>query len=237
MRLDTNIGSPLDHYLGHGGSLRFRSLAVLFLGILLFACLEACVQPTGGTTDIEKHSELFLQDTTLDPEGKTWVFETNDPAYWSSAGYTLWSSNGTSHAAGESWDRTYILTKTSGDAAAGYGVFFGYDSGPTMLTALINLQGKFCVGEMVDGAFQMLKDWTSSEDLNGTVGTPDTIQISYAGETKTYSVFLGSNSTAAFSFVDTVEPYHDGGEEGFLVVISYNDQFPQNPVRVVYEVP
>jgi hypothetical protein len=63
------------------------------------------------------------------------------------------------------------------------------------------------------------------------------VRITYDGDTKIYSVYLGENDTAAYSFEDTVEPYHDGGEEGFLAVISYNDDFPQTPVRVVYHVP
>jgi hypothetical protein len=219
-------------------------LGTLVLTGLILMGLTTCKlgspgDPPGGW---EEHSELFDTNTELySGEGETWVFETNDPAFWTSAGYTLWARNDTKHKLGDSWNRSFSLTKESGDEAAGYGILFGYDDDPThgttMLVVMINLQAEYCVGELVGSSFQMVKGWTASEDLKGIKGEEDTVRITYDGDTKIYSVYLGENDTAAYSFEDTVEPYHDGGEEGFLAVISYNDDFPQTPVRVVYHVP
>ncbi len=116
-------------------------LKVLLWGLAL-AALAACNldPPADPPAGFEEHSELFVADPD-DPQGKTWIFQTNDPAYWSSAGYTLWARNGTDHAAGLSWDRSFTLTKESGDEAAGYGVLFGYDEDPVH-----GLNGFFCVG-------------------------------------------------------------------------------------------
>lgn len=213
-----------------------RLLAVLFV----LALVGACALPRtgeGGSGAIQEHSDLFVPGTPVG--GKTiWTFETNDTAYWSSSGYTLWGKTGSSHAEDTDWTRTVALTKDSGDGAAGYGIVFGYVDdptyGPTMLVVMINTEGKYCAGEAVGSDYHEILPWTSSASLQTGLSQANELALSYAHTTQTYS--LAINGTAETTFQeDSVAPYHNGGADGFLAVISYNDNFPATPVRVVFE--
>ena len=82
------------------------------------------------------HSDLFVVD------GGDVTFTTNDPAYWTENGYTLWAPTGGSPNPFASIGRN--LVKTEGDADAGYGlVFCHYDThdsafAETMLVVMLN---------------------------------------------------------------------------------------------------
>ena len=178
---------------------------------------------------IEERSELFVESLPGTVE-----FETNDPRFWGPYGYTLWALRGPDQApfAG----RTVTAAKVSGDGSAGFGVVFcAYDSadplvGETMLVVMINTGREFIVGEVAGGEFREIVPWTSCAALRLGYGQENTIALA-AGPGE---LVLSLNGSEAARFRDDEPPLHTGGGDGYIVVISPLDRFPDVPVHVVF---
>ncbi|PKL25325.1 MAG: hypothetical protein CVV47_04515 [Spirochaetae bacterium HGW-Spirochaetae-3] len=204
----------------------------LALALLVAGCPEPFspgIDIPDDTGDLEENTDLFVEDGG-DPG--TFVFETNDSAYWSSSGYTLWALDGVAQDTFVS--RTVKVYKSSGNSWAGYGlVLCHYDTedpafGETMLVAMINNKREYIVGEVASGTFSAFFDWTISLSLNEGEGVPNTIGIVRIGE----EFVLSFNGLEAYRFRDDETPLHTRGRDGFIVVISPQDRFPQTPVKV-----
>ncbi len=185
--------------------------------------------PSNGA--VEQHSELFVAE---DGSPETIRFETNDARYWGPYGYTLWTLRPASQSPFAS--REVTAAKESGDASAGFGVVFcAYDSGDpligeTMLVVMINTQREYIVGEVSGGSFRELVPWTACASLKLGYGQENTIALSAeSGE-----IALSLNGAEAARFRDEEPPLHEGGADGYLVVISPLDRFPDVPVSVVF---
>jgi hypothetical protein len=212
-------------------------MAGLALVVALFVLAGCPISPRGDegpvpvTGAIEQHSELFVAEAES-PE--TVRFETNDARYWGPYGYTLWTLRPAAQSPFVS--REVTAAKESGDAAAGFGVVFcAYDSGDpligeTMLLVMINTQREYIVGEVSGGAFRELVPWTACAWLKLGYGQENTIALSAdSGE-----IALSLNGREVTRFRDEDPPLHDGGADGYLVVISPLDRFPDVPVRVLF---
>lgn len=211
------------------------ALALLTAVVLLAGCP---VTPRAGDEaedaqggGIEEHSELFVDDGG---SPRTTVFETNDPRFWGPYGCTLWTLRGTPQAPFAAREAT--ASKLSGDGSAGFGfVFCAYDSadplvGETMLVVMINTQRELIVGEVAAGEFRELVPWTFCAALKAGYGQENTIGL--AVDSGQFIVSL--NGSEAARFRDDDPPFHEGGADGYLVVISPLDRFPEVPVHVVF---
>jgi hypothetical protein len=217
-----------------------KNLAMLLCLLTLALLAAGCPGPyspgidlPGVTGELEMNTDLFVEDNG---HPGTFVFETNDSAYWSSSGYTLWAMDGVERDPFVS--KTVRMYKSSGNNWAGYGlVLCHYDTedpafGETMLVAMINNEGEYIVGEVVDGTFSAFLGWTICDALKKGSGAPNTIGIVLTG-----GVFsLSFNGVEAYTFRDDEAPLHAKGRDGFIVVISPQDRFPQTPVSVHFEV-
>ncbi len=184
--------------------------------------------PEGG---IEEHSELFVDDAGSPP---TTVFQTNDPRFWGPYGCTLWTVRGSPQTPFAS--REVTAAKVSGDGSAGFGlVFCAYESadplvGETMLVVMINTQRELIVGEVAAGQFRELVPWTFCAALKAGYSQENTIGLAAAsGE-----IVVTLNGSEAVRVRDEDPPLHEGGADGYLVVISPLDRFPEIPVHVVF---
>jgi hypothetical protein len=182
--------------------------------------------PEGG--QVAEHSELFV------PDGGTVTFTTNDSAYWTENGFTLWAPTGGSQDPFSSLERT--LTKSEGDGDAGYGlVFCHYDTGDsalgeTMLVVMVNTKGKYIAGEVIGSTFTAFFPWTYSSSLASGLGVANRLKVSFSvGE---FVISLNNNEVKRFS--DSEAPLHTQGADGYIVVISPSDSFPDHPVTVVF---
>jgi hypothetical protein len=175
------------------------------------------------------HSDLFV------PESGNVTFTTNDPAYWTERGYTLWAPTGGSQSTFTLLERK--LTKTEGDAYAGYGlVFCHYDTGDsalgeTMLVVMVNTKGKYMAGEVVGSIFTAFFPWTYSSRLATGLGVANRLKVTLSGGE--FVIYL--NDEEAKRFIDSEAPLHTQGADGYIVVISPSDSFPQHPVTVRFE--
>jgi hypothetical protein len=180
-----------------------------------------------GTLGVSSH--LFQ----LDAENPDMVrFETNDPSYWSQRGYSIWVLNDESPRDFVSFDVT--LSKTSGDQIAGYGVIANYyddpDLGEVMLVLMINNSGEYTVAEIVSNVYTPIIPWTLTDRLSVGYNQPNRVVLDFDGDQYRLSI----NGEEETLFEDTNAPTHEHGIGGYAVVISNLDDFPTNPVKVVF---
>ncbi len=209
--------------------------ALFIIANLVILTIGCSVTPidgdiTDGTTS-SNVPELYIPD----PVTGEIDFETDDPEYWSSEGYTLWSYN--SEVINPFIEWTVTVNKISGDAEAGYGLIISrYVSpgitGETMLVLMINTNQKYMVGEIHSTAFYEIIPWTESANLLAGYDKNNLIKITYDSISEDYSIYFNNNLEGTFK--DDVVPLHTGGNNGFITIISPNDTFPENPVRILF---
>jgi hypothetical protein len=182
---------------------------------------------TDGST-VEMNTSLFTSDA-----GRT-VFSTNDTAWISENGYTLWTLTGSD---GSSFDNyTVTAAKASGRASAGYGVVFCETEdaayGVCMYCVLVNITGQYAIGKLVNGSYSSIAWWTASSHLKqGYVS--NILSITRDSSSKKFTLYINGNRETEFS--DGRTPVLDSGKRGYVVVISPNEGFPENYVTVYFE--
>jgi hypothetical protein len=206
---------------------------------VLIMLAAGCSMPAAGTdssggsgtgSTVEMSSSLFTEDSAV--SGQT-VFTTNDTAYISSEGYTLWSLDGSD---GSGFDQyTVTVSKTSGNASAGYGLVFCETKDATygvcMYCVLINITGQYAIGKIVNGSYSSIAWWTSSSHLKqGYVS--NMLSVSRDSTGKKFTLYINGNRETEFS--DGSTPVLESGSRGYVVVISPNEGFPDTYVTVYF---
>lgn len=219
-------------------NIRTRWPAVLEMAAMVI--LAGCPAPTletpendgGGTGTIEESSTLFELDSE---HPRTYEFETNDTRYEGGSGYTFWGLTG--DAQEPFAERTVRMTKYSGNATAGYGIVIchGTASGgdETMLVVMINVSREYIVGEVVGAQFFTLVPWATSLNLRYGLNQTNTVRVARDAESGDFTLYLNGTKTAVFR--DDEAPYHTGGGNGLIAVVSPLDEFPETSVRVTFE--
>jgi hypothetical protein len=184
---------------------------------------------TGEAGTIGEASSLFVPSAT---DSSLVEFQTNDCAYITERGYSLWALKASPQSPFVS--RTVVLNKTSGSMEAGYGIVFcHHGTGERMLVAMIDAQQEYIVGEAVGSTFTAIVPWTSCAYLKKGYNQDNEIGIRLDLSTKTFSLSInGSSDVKTFSAIET--NYDFGGDNGFLAVISPWDSFPGTPVAVSF---
>ena len=209
-------------------------LSTSLILIILFCLLTGCpVTPTPpevknplDSPPIEENSSLFVEEI----DTGIISFETNDTKYTGEYGYTLWSQD---DLVPDPFTHLNVtLKKISGNDAAGYGVVFGSHD-DTMLVVLIDTQKEFIIGELTGNLFTELQPWTNSSNLIPGNNQENIIDISYNSGTGDYS--LSFNGQTPVTFRDDEEPFHTFGKDGYIVVISPLDNFPNIPVSTTFK--
>lgn len=212
-------------------------LAVGCLSILVAGCpitpVEEPPEPgfeSDGTVGID--SELFSSDSE-DPS--VTVFKTNDPDHWTTNGYTIWALSDTAPRDFVSIDVS--LSKISGNSTAGYGLvvnqYYDDEFGTVLLVLMINTEGEYIIGEVVQNQFFPFQPWKSSSYLVSGYNQSNRITLSYDGDSDEYSLRFNGNEETVFE--DNEAPYHTRGYGGYVVVISNLDSFPETPVETRFE--
>ncbi len=213
------------------------ALVTLALSALLCGCPVSPNNGSGPDPREIPHEFEQVNDLFVETAPKKYELQTNDAAFWGPYGYTLWGLKGAEKTPFVS--RTVELSKSSGDASAGFGaVFCHYDTGDpnlgeTMLTVMINTEGEYIIGEVIGPNFTEMTPWTDSTLLVHGYGVKNAIGITFNDLTGEFR--LSINGIHVQSFWDDEEPLHTHGWDGYIVVISPHDSFPQTPVHVTYQ--
>ncbi len=211
----------------------------LFLGLSVIGCPSPTTQKPASEDEEDTDTGTVEEDSTLfepvDGESGSFVFQTNDTAYSGAYGYTFWARTGETQT--PFIERETVLSKISGDGTAGYGVVICHgttsdaSASETMIAVMINNSREYIVGEVVGSDFTAILPWTESTYLKKGQNQANTVRVTL--ESGTFTLYLNGNQAATFR--DDDAPLHTGGDDGLIVVISPNDDFPDTPVHVTFE--
>jgi hypothetical protein len=212
-----------------------RKYLILLLCMLLYSCTQ---EPNNGNTITTPPTPSFAGNTSVlfIPNASGSVdFSTNDTQYNSNNGCHLWCVLENKQPEFKSWDVN--CTKFSGKNSAGYGVILGYRDdeffGKTMLQILINSQKAYTIMEIVENTVTYIVPWNESAFLNEGYNQRNVLRITYNSTQREYQLFI--NSELETSFRDDTAPFHTYGQQGYVVVISPQENFPAIPVEVRFE--
>ena len=211
--------------------MKYRLVLVLILSVIVLAM---CLSPYSGKNDTGlPGNETPIEISQLfEPQGNEydgWIkFYTNDSKYYTPWGYTLWTY--TAKPSGSFTERTVRLYKTTGDIIAGYGVIICSDQQfiegklqTVFLTVMINNNGQYSVGKVIDANYLSLEKWKYCASLNKAQGNENTIRIlKDTSVANKYYLFFNEMDEGLF-FVDNIAPYCNAGKDGYIVVISPSD--------------
>ena len=186
-----------------------------------------------GISVIEEENSLYTTDET---ETGIYVFETNDTRYLNKNGYTVWTTKDINEADGFE-PITVSVMKQSGRSEAGFGIVFcsqEIEGKPFLITVLINTDGLYTVGKVVDGVFSHLnKGWQGSYNINRGYGIRNVINVSYDDDKKYFLLMINGNETTVFTVSEDFT--FKNSRSGFVTVIANNEDFPRKPVKVTFE--
>lgn len=215
-----------------------KFLMVIPVLTLITACGLSPMQEKDNITSEEKVN--LLEETSLFAEDSNqtgvYLFETNDSKYLNKDGYTIWATNKTNQS--NSFETiTMEMSKISGRAEAGYGIVFceqQIDDKPYMLTVLINANGLYTIGKIINGMFYHLEDnWKFSNHINKGYGFKNQISISYDNSKNSFLLKINESDITTFTVPEKIS-FKDS-KSGFVVVISNKEAFPVKPVKIEFE--
>ncbi len=186
----------------------------------------------GGSATYVEATSLFLDDGS----GRV-TFSTNEAAYQSPRGYTVWTEvAGMGGVPDVSFrEVSCAASKETGDAAAGFGLVFcrgqNGSGDESMYVLMTNVRGQFAVGKAVRAAYVPIRPWTASSALMPGWGAENRLRVTRDGQGGRFTAWC--NGTAVCEFEGDAEVGAFGGA-GYVVVISPYDDFPESTVKVVF---
>jgi hypothetical protein len=211
----------------------------LAAGALAISGCSNSYTPTQGPLSekppAERVDELFAAEGTEEGMRKT-AFRTNNERYWTLEGATVWTVWGEEE---EFADRTVKMGKSVGYAGGGYGIVFCQGEyeiegkpEPAMLVAMVNNEGDYIIGKAVGGVFTDLGWWKKTPYLQRGAGAVNEIRVSYENGNSEYRLEI--NGYFIERFRDDNEPALRGGKNGYIVVITPFDKFPETGIDVYF---
>lgn len=180
---------------------------------------------------IEDGTDLFSDEENTG----IYVFETNEEKYLSEYGYTLWTLKGTNTA--DFFEPLEAkIYKSSGNLGAGFGLIFceqKVDEKDFMIAVLINTKGQYIAGKVTDGQFESLFNWKSSSYIKRGYGAINNVKISYENEDDSFLLTINGYEITRIKVSEPIA--FKESKSGYVVVIDRGEQFPEVPVRVVFE--
>jgi hypothetical protein len=216
-----------------------KLISLIFFGCI-FGFLTNCpINPPAepGVDDDTTITERV--DILFQPGSEEGVieFQTNDPEYTGGAGHSLWTLTDTPSSVFH--DREIWLSKLSGHCwVSGYGAVYcqqdNSEFGVTFIIGMIALDGYYCVGEVIHGTqFSYLVPWTKSDQILTGYSQNNQIRLEFNSGEDLFHFYI--NGIEQITFRDDEEPVHREGRQGYIVVISPNDIFPETPVRIQFK--
>lgn len=214
---------------------------ILLTVIFIFGCRENIYTSEDDSKDekniIERNDNLFVTETANDGTEQI-VFRTYNKEHWNYEGMTIWTvRNGLED---DFTTRTVKMSKPNGFSGAGYGIIFCHSEHminsrieSVMLVVMINNDGDYIVGKAVGGIFYDYGWWKQSQHLRRGPGVTNEITIRYEEETNEYCIVI--NGVDVENFVDSEEPRLRRGKNGYIVVITPYDSFPDPGIDVYFE--
>lgn len=160
------------------------------------------------------------------------ILHTNNKKYWSVRGYTLWKFFPANKEVKE-----IKVKKLEGDNNGGYGFICYRNKGEKdrFLCILIYADGRYSVGNVVDGKYTSIVYKQESTNLLKGSGATNVIRTEQVG--KSIKIFFTekNSGTDADYVIENSEEYKLGDKgSGVIAVISPKDNFPKTYVSIEY---
>ena len=219
-----------------------KALPAVITALLIFqALLSSCtLSPFNegvqgsinhGDAPAEEKSSLFKKDES----NGSFVLEVSDRKYLKDSGCTFWTSSFENESDGFS-PLTVTAIKESGEKDAGFGTVFCIqekDGKSFMLSFLINVQGLYSAGTIKDGTFSHINGgWKSCDWINRGWGVTNEISITHDEENARFIASINGHAVLSFSCPEGIS--FSGCRGGFAAVISGRENFPDNPVKIIF---
>lgn len=217
---------------------RLKLLLINISIILLFSCELSPFAREKETinpeqTNVKEETSLFNQENSDD---QSYEFVTNDTRFLNRNGYTFWSVPYV-NAHDDFEPVTVTVCKESGRTEAGFGIVFckqDLNGKSYILTVLINGNGLYTVGKVIEGSFYYLdKGWKASDSIRRGQGVNNKMSVTYDSESKLFYLYINDYKVTSFSTSEDVT--FKNSKSGFAVVIAKNETFPSNPVKVTFK--
>ena len=221
---------------------KFFLSAVIFSFIIFAGCSPSASDYEGEEAfsavcgDITLVKDLFVEAIDGETGETVTSFRMNDAKYWSESGYTLWTVWDGDPDSAEFSQRSVRLCKSDGDRSAGYGIVICQGDvdgiGKCMLTVLINTEGYYAIGKAINAKYEAIHSWERCTLLETGYGAGNTVLVTYDKNTKEFSLFF--NGGFVRHFRDDDEPVLTGGNNGYIVVVSPQDDFPDEYIDLKF---
>ncbi|ORC29883.1 hypothetical protein B4O97_18815 [Marispirochaeta aestuarii] len=207
----------------------FIAFAVLFSGCQFIDTSK----PTGwdgnlGGDGVQVDSTLFSEDETA---GEI-IFETNDEQYSDPYGSSFWYPvENSDQQPFTEW--TVSAAKSSGNRNAGFGIVFCHsvdeDSGEErMLSVMIRTDRYYQIASIIGTEYAPNTSWTQSSAIYGT-GLFNELRVQRASD-GIFTLYINDQEITDFEYSG-----FSGGSQGYLVVVSPLEDFPDVPVNVSFK--
>lgn len=218
---------------------RIRIISSYILVLIMFISCE--LSPFEESTDNKKTEESEVREESslfkCNDSGTKYIFETNDTKYLHEKGYTLWTISNI-NSSNEFESLSVEVTKESGKGDAGFGIVFceqNINKKKYMLSVLINANGFYTIGKVVDGVFTHINGgWKNSNYINRGLGYKNNINVTYDNINRNF--VLSINDYIITDFTVSEEIKFKNSRSGFAAVISNNESLPNIPVKVMFEI-
>jgi hypothetical protein len=95
---------------------------------------------------------------------------------------------------------------------------------------MINTVREYIVAEVVGTSFNEIIPWAESEALHAGYNQNNELRLEYNNTNGEFSLYI--NTQFETIFMDDEAPVHDSGRQGYIVVMSPLDDFPEMPVKI-----
>lgn len=217
--------------------MKFNKITIVILAILFASCT---LQPFDDDNTVTVVEETYItEESTLFENTDTtnkFTFKTNDTYYLNDYGYTIWTISETNLT--DSFNPISVrVSKQGGRKEAGFGIILCHqmiNDKPYMLTVLINTNGLYAIGKVVNGVFYHVNGgWKNSSYINRGYGVKNDINISYDNINKHFILNINGYDITTFTVAENI--VFKNSKSGFVVVIATNENFPNSPVMVTFE--
>lgn len=185
------------------------------------------VEQNGANSEESKYKDKIFTE-----EDGNVILHTNNKKYRSVRGYTLWKFFPTEEKVHE-----IKVKKIEGDDSGGYGFICYRSKGAEemFLCILVYTNGRYSVGNVVDGKYTSIVYKKESKNLLKGNGATNIIRTEQEGKSiKIYFSEKGSGSEADYVIENSDEYKLGKGGSGIIAVISPKDNFPKTYVNITY---
>ena len=202
--------------------------AILTAGCPTGGYIDASDGDATGGDEVPVETIFFVEN----PDTGAITMQTNDIAHLGPDGKTFWHM-------GEKSDPIFQtvsvrLSKLSGRPEMGYGITFAMQDINNYLTVMITTTGSYIIGRVEHREFSPLTaggNWVHSDDLRQGYNRNNVVTVTRAGD-GTFTLTI--NNKPQQTFTDGASSPYSGGAYGHLVTFSPYENFPYEPVRVVF---